>query len=119
MNKAMLALIAGMFLLAPAAIAGDEDCGQCSKICQTTVKTIAKKGAKYAATAKLMQTCARVCQLSNDLHGSEFEGKVAALCADVCNKCAAACESLKDKSLQNCIDECRKCEASCKKVASS
>lgn len=117
LTHSALALAAGLMLLAPGAIAKDADCGQCSKVCETTIKSIAKKGGKYAAAAKLMQDCAKVCKLSDDMQGSEFEAKVASLCADVCNKCAAACEDLKDKSLQSCIDECRKCETSCKKVA--
>lgn len=118
MKKLTLALAAGLLLLAPAAIAKDADCGQCSKTCDTAIKAIAKKGGKYTKVAKLMADCSKVCKLSDDMHGSEFEGKVAALCADVCNKCASACEELKDKSLQGCIDECRKCETSCKKMAS-
>lgn len=116
MRKLLIAL-AAVTLLSPSAIAKDADCAQCSKACDTTLKSIAKKGGKYAAAAKLMQDCSKVCKLSDDMHGSQFEAKLAALCADVCNKCAATCEELKDKSLQNCIDECRKCETSCKKVA--
>lgn len=117
MKKLMLALVASSLLLVPAAIAKDADCGQCSKACDTTVKAIAKKGGKYESLTKLMKDCSKVCKLSDDMHGSQFEGKVAALCAEVCNKCATACEELKDKSLQSCINECRKCETSCKKVA--
>lgn len=117
MKKFALALVAGLILMAPASFARDADCGQCSKVCDTTMKTTAKKGGKYTKVAQLMKDCSKVCKLSDDMHGSEFEGKIAALCADVCNKCAAACEELKDKSLQKCIDECRKCEASCKKMA--
>lgn len=117
MKKLTIALVAGLLLLAPSAYGKDADCGKCSTVCQTTIKAIAKKGGKYTALAKLMKDCSKVCKLSDDMHGSEFEGKVAALCAEVCNKCATACEELKDKSLQNCIDECRKCETSCKKVA--
>lgn len=117
MKKMMLALAVVILLCSPSTIAMDEDCGQCSKVCDTTVKTIAKKGGKYTTVAKLMQDCSKVCKLSDDMHGSEFESKVAALCAEVCNKCATACEELKDKTLQKCIDESRKCEASCKKVA--
>ncbi len=115
MKKLTLALAAGLMLLAPSAIAKDADCGQCSKVCDSTVKMASKKGAKYTAAVKLMQDCSKICKLSDDMHGSQFEAKVAALCADACNKCAASCEELKDKSLQNCIDECRKCETSCKK----
>jgi hypothetical protein len=118
MKELILALAASLLLLSPNAIAKDADCGQCSKVCDATAKKIAKKGGKYAAVAELMQDCSKICKLSDDMHGSQFEGKVSALCAEVCNKCAAACEELKDKSLQNCIDECRKCEASCKKTAS-
>jgi hypothetical protein len=118
MKKSLLFVAAGLLLSAPAALAKDADCGQCAKTCDATVKAVAKKGAKYASLVKLMQDCSKVCKLSDDMHGSQFEQRVAALCADVCNKCAAACEEMKDKSLQNCIDECRKCEASCKKMAS-
>ncbi len=117
MKKFVIALAAGFLIFAPASFAKDADCGLCSKTCDTAVKSIANKGGRYAAAAKLMKDCSKICKLSDDMHGSEFEGKVAALCADVCSKCAAACEELKDKSLQNCIDECRKCETSCKKVA--
>jgi hypothetical protein len=117
MKKLTLALAAGLMLLAPGAMAKDADCGQCSKVCDTTAKSAAKKGATYAAAVTLMKDCSKICKLSDDMHGSQFEAKVAELCADACNKCAASCEELKDNSLQNCIEECRKCETSCKKVA--
>lgn len=117
MKKIALILVACLLMFVPASFAKDADCGQCSKVCDSTAKAVAKKGAKYASAMKLMKDCSKVCKLSDDMSGSEFEGKVAALCAEVCNKCAAACEALKDKSLQNCIDECRKCETSCKKMS--
>lgn len=117
MKKTILAIAAGLLLFTPAAIAKDADCSQCAKTCDATVKAISKKGDKYASVAKLMQDCSKICKLSDDMHGSQFEKQVASLCAEACNKCAAACEELKDKSLQSCIDECRKCETSCKKVA--
>lgn len=118
MKRIALAFVSTLVLLTPAAMAKDVDCGECAKACDATVKNISKKGDKYTSLVRLMKDCSKVCKLSDDMHGSQFEKQVAALCADVCNKCASECESMKDKSLQNCIDQCRKCETSCKKMAS-
>lgn len=114
MKKTLLALAAGLLLSAPGAMAKDADCSQCATTCDSAAKASSKKGTKYTS---VVQDCSKICKLSAEMHGSQFEKQVAALCADACNKCAAACEELKDKSLQSCIDQCRKCETSCKKVA--
>lgn len=108
-KKLLFALAFALLLFAPPLLAATKECESCNAMCEKTIKQIEKKGPKYQRAARLMRDCIKVGKFCDEMKGSEFEGQAEALCADVCGKCAQACEELKDKSLQGCIDECNKC----------
>jgi hypothetical protein len=66
---------------------------------------------------RLMLDCATICSATADLlaHKSQFHNRVCALCADVCDVCAADCERL--GQMEDCVTTCRHCAACCRETA--
>lgn len=65
----------------------------------------------------LMLNCAEICQTSANLQlsGSQFVPRFCALCAEICDACAASCEAIGD--MDDCAAACRKCVESCTRMA--
>jgi hypothetical protein len=60
----------------------------------------------------LLLGCAEICQASANfmLRGSEFHGRLCAVCTEICEMCAESCERLgDDEQMRACIDACRRC----------
>ena len=118
--RSLIAFFASLLcLIAQPALAASKceaDCNKCATVCKTTLTYAKTKGAKYAAVAKTLEDCIKVCNLCEDFdkRGSDMHAQVNALCTEACNKCIAACEATKDKQLQKCIDECKTCATACK-----
>ncbi|HEY9785846.1 MAG TPA: four-helix bundle copper-binding protein [Candidatus Obscuribacterales bacterium] len=93
------------------------DCRKCAERCEKTLEYFQSKGGKYLEPDKirLLKDCIATCKLSAEFksRNSEFQGKAASLCADVCHKCAAMCDELKDPQLKDCVDMCNTCASSC------
>jgi hypothetical protein len=66
---------------------------------------------------RLMLSCAEICQTSANmmLMGSEHHRDVCAVCAQVCEACAASCAKLED--MESCVQACRRCAESCRQMA--
>jgi hypothetical protein len=66
---------------------------------------------------RLMLDCATLCAATLDLlaHKSQFHNRVCALCADICDVCAADCRRL--GQMEECVEACRHCAACCRDVA--
>ncbi len=66
---------------------------------------------------RLMADCAAMCATTADfmLRGSEFHGASCALCADVCEACAASCAGL--DGMEPCVEACHACAAQCRAMA--
>ena len=92
------------------------ECRSCQTSCE---KVLAKEKDKNSDRAKLLGDCISMCKTSREFmsRGSANHGKVCALCADICKKCAESCDTSKDKSTKDCAEECRKCASSCEKMA--
>jgi hypothetical protein len=61
---------------------------------------------------RLLLGCAEICQASANfmLRGSEFHGRLCAVCAEICEMCAESCERLgDDEQMRACIAACRHC----------
>jgi len=89
------------------------ECKHCSDAClkEDNVKMLVR-------CIGLDEDCAALCLLSIELmaSGSEFAGKVCALCAEVCETCAAECEKHEHDHCKRCAEMCRKCATECRKM---
>ncbi len=94
----------------------------CYRICEETIAYCLKMGGRYVEPdhVQIVVDCAQMCNLhaSFMIRNSNFAGRTAELCADICEKCAASCEAVdpEDTQLKTCAEMCRKCAASCRKV---
>jgi hypothetical protein len=53
------------------------------------------------------------------LRQSPLHGQTCAVCADVCQRCAASCEQFpEDEQMRACAEMCRQCAGSCREMAS-
>jgi len=66
---------------------------------------------------RLMQDCAEICAFTADALGrkSQFHTRFAALCADVCETCAADCAALGD--MEDCVQACNECARICREIS--
>lgn len=95
-----------------------ELCQQCHNVCAGVISYGMQRGDNYLneIALRLLQDCAEICQTSANfmLRGSEFHGQICAACAEICLKCATACEEFaEDSRLQECAEVCRKCAEAC------
>ncbi len=100
-----------------------QNCLDCHSICLSTVTVYClQQTGKHteAAHVRLMLDCAEICQTSANfmLRGSELHRLTCGVCAEVCERCAAECESFAtDAQMQACADVCRRCAKSCRQMA--
>ena len=100
-------------------------CSGCHNLCLDTVAHCLDLGGEYASRAHigLLLDCARICATTGEflLRGSPFQGQLCAVCADVCQRCAEACEQLgpDDEVMQHCALLARRCTAACRDLAAA
>lgn len=65
---------------------------------------------------RLMLDCAAICAFTADALGrkSQFHGRFAALCADVCETCAEDCAAIGD--MDESVTACRDCARICRDI---
>lgn len=101
-----------------------DDCTRCHAICTETIQYCLEKGGKYAEAnlVRLLQDCAQMCATSADfmLRGSEFHPSTCGVCAEVCDRCARACEQVggaDDAEMKQCAETCRRCAQCCHEMS--
>ena len=97
-----------------------EALARCHTTCLSMVMTHCfELGGEHARPQhiRLMLDCAVICTATADLlaHKSQFHNRVCALCADICEVCAADCERL--GQMDECVEICRQCAALCRETA--
>jgi len=89
-------------------------CEECASKClhEQDVKMMAR-------CVELDRDFADICALAMRLmaRGSEFAGRLCALCAEACEACAAECEKHDAEHCKKCAGACRKCAEECRKMA--
>jgi len=68
---------------------------------------------------KLCRDCADICSLAAQYmtRDSAHAGKLAALCATICEACGDECAKHKMAHCQQCAEACKKCAEECRKMA--
>ncbi|MFB2977539.1 four-helix bundle copper-binding protein [Microseira sp. BLCC-F43] len=92
---------------------------ECQKTCMETMTYCMTKGGKYmdATMMGMMRDCAQMCMMCMNMTigGSEFMTSTCMLCAQMCEKCAKACEMMGDDAkMMECATACYKCAECCK-----
>jgi hypothetical protein len=93
---------------------------RCHTICLATAMTycLGGEGAhRRPQHIRLMLDGAAACRFAGDLlaHKSQFHNGVCALCADICETCAADCEKL--GQMDDCVAACREVADLCGVIA--
>jgi hypothetical protein len=99
-----------------------ENCSDGHNICVETAAHCLELGGKHAEAPhiRLLLDCAEICMTSANymLRGSELHARTCAVCAEVCERCAASCDAFEDDPLmKQCAAICRRCAESCRKMA--
>lgn len=94
-------------------------CMECHKICLETMTYCMSKGGRYMdmGMMSILRDCSEICMMCMNMMigGSEFMERTCMLCAEMCDRCAAACETISDDSkLMECAAACRRCAETCR-----
>jgi len=89
-------------------------CEQCLTSCLNEPDVQAR-----VACIQLLRDCAEICAMASRYMAwnSAYAKQVCALCANLCEACAAECAKFQDAHCQACAEVCRKCAAECRKMA--
>ena len=98
------------------------NCLECHRVCLETVAYCLEKGGRHAEARHivLLLDCAQICATSADsmIRGSDRHRLTCGICAEVCEACAADCESMAhDRRMKACAEVCRRCATSCREMA--
>ena len=93
-----------------------QECLNCHSVCLEIAAHWLQMGGKHAEAApiRLLLDCAEICQTSANfmLRGSDLHGRVCAVCAEVCERCAQDCARFTD------AEQMRRCAEACRRIAS-
>ena len=92
----------------------------CEQACLTAHAVLRRSAAERPAQqgedplARLMRDCAEVCAATAGYLRAEsvFRARMLEACADICDECAAPCET--DASLAGALAACRECATRCR-----
>ena len=101
-----------------------DNCQSCHALCLQTLVACQEKGGRHAEPGhlRLLLDCADICRTSADfmLRRSDLHTLTCGVCAQVCERCAVSCETLRDDdTMRACAEECRRCAASCREMAAA
>lgn len=99
-----------------------DECQTCHALCLECASHCLSLGGKLAGYEHqtLLQDCADICRTAADfmLRGSALHRETCRACAEVCDRCAASCESMGgDAMMKKCAEACRRCAESCRQMA--
>jgi|SRR5215510_5287383 len=88
------------------------------RVCLETITYCLFKGGEYAneKLIRLLQDCAEICQTTANfmIRNSDILPAICNACAEICLKCAEACELLdNDYLMEACAEACRQCAEFC------
>lgn len=113
--------------MSPKSVSGEisnclEECVACARTCTDTLVHCLQMGGAHAAVnhVQILLDCTQICNTTSEFMSrySPQHGVACKACADICDRCATACDSFKgDDAMTACAKECRKCADSCRAAA--
>jgi hypothetical protein len=99
-----------------------ENCQRCHAACLSTTTYCLEQGGRHVEPAhlRLMLDCADICSTCEGfmLRGSDLHHLTCGVCAEVCERCATACEKMgDDPRMRACAEACRRCAKSCREMS--
>jgi hypothetical protein len=100
-----------------------QDCLDCYRSCLDTIRHCLELGGKHADAQHitLLEDCAQICEATaaSMLRQSDLNRRLAAVCAEACERCAESCERIgpDDEVMRACAETCRRCARSCREMA--
>lgn len=96
-------------------------CNACADACDFCLSSCLKERdvGTMARCIALDIDCSQLCRTAAGFmaRDSERAAALCALCADMCNACAAECSQHGMEHCQRCADACRRCAAECERMA--
>jgi hypothetical protein len=98
-----------------------DDCTDCRNTCKEVLfQHCFEIGGRHVEKkhVNLMVDCIEICQMTANLllRGSESAPKLREICADICERCAASCDDLRDEEMLRCAETCRNCADMCREM---
>ena len=90
-----------------------DNCLRCAEACEALVES---------SDLSILRDCLDICYLSAKFMAreSEFHFKTCELCAEICLKCAAVCETqTSNLQMLECAKRCRECAETCLRMSRS
>jgi hypothetical protein len=97
-------------------------CLECFTVCAETATHCLELGGQHAKAPhiRLLKDCSIICMTHADLMlgNSQFQDQLAAVCIEVCERCADDCEEIgsQDELMKRCADTCRHCADVCSQM---
>ncbi|HEY9751159.1 MAG TPA: four-helix bundle copper-binding protein [Allocoleopsis sp.] len=97
-----------------------EACTACHNMCLEAMTYCTDRSCKYldASMMSMLRDCAEMTMMCINLisDGSEFAGRTCQLCAEMCFKCAIACDEMQDAKMTEYAAIFRHCAEQCKAI---
>jgi uncharacterized protein Yka (UPF0111/DUF47 family) len=97
-----------------------ENCNECHQLCLETISHYLNLDQKENDTQllQILFDCAYICQVSADflIRKSNCHAELCEVCAQICLKCADACNPMKDDQFKDCEEACRRCADTCQEM---
>jgi hypothetical protein len=92
---------------------------ECIQACQACNYRCCEGSTQMGECGRLCVDCAAICELTLTLlsRGSRWSARIAELCAEACDSCAAECSKFDDEYCQQCARSCRACAEQCREMA--
>jgi len=99
-----------------------EECKNCEQICSESIQYCLQQGGPHVDQRhmQILLDCVRLCAESASfmMRASPMQSELCTLCADVCDRCAKACEAFpNDQQMKACADFCRRCANTCRDMS--
>lgn len=99
-----------------------ENCAFCHQVCEQTLAHCLGNNGFESTHLKVLLDCAEICQTSTAfmVRESAYHHLTCGACAEICVKCAEACEEFdEDAIMKACAEACRRCAETCGAMAKS
>ncbi len=98
-----------------------DSCAKCAQACRECFMLCLKEPdvADRTKCISILNECSMMCHSSVAMMTmvGQASKQHCALCAELCDKCAAECEMFKDNHCIKCAQICRECAEECRKMA--